>query len=240
MGHSRARDNWKKRIKRRKWMERFRLENTCCVCGKSIYRQAQQYSVSESGEISNRKCMRCADRENYARYERTGILTGHLIMVATLSRSYWFESNAEQRLRRRVPTLDADQCSKICSSIDRITTKVKDFERDVWFKGGLQEHVQKQTDRGLKAETTEFEALLFSSAGRVLITLTDTESKESITLITAEDEKPYARRELTGSEDMGPMGIQGLDCTEDAALYLLELAMANFPTAVPAPNVSIC
>lgn len=237
MGHSRARDNRKKRLKRRKWMERFHLENNCCVCDKSIYNKAQQYTIDAKGRTTNRMCLRCADRRAYAEYVRTEVLTGRLLMSAYTAYSYWFEASKKERSRRNVPALMKHECARIYDSNVRIVAKVKEFERDVWFNGGLQQRVQKETVRGLKASGEDFEALLYSTAGRVLIALTDTESKQFITVITAEDEKPYERKELSGSEDMGPMGIQELNCTEGTALRLLETAMMKFPDVVPAPDV---
>jgi hypothetical protein len=239
MGHSRARDNWKKRLKRRKWMERFHLEHTCCVCKKSIFQKPMQFTLNEkTGAVRGRMCLRCADRQSYKEYEKSGVLTGGLLITACLAHQYWREVTRQERRRRNVPSLMDDECMRIYVSNERITAKVKEFERDVWFNGGLQKRVQQETVRGLKAEGPDFEALLYSSAGRVLITLTDVESQQFITIITAEDEEPYARSELSGSDSMGPMGIQQLCCTERTALYLLDMAIAKFPDVKPA-NVHI-
>ena len=73
-------------------------------------------------------------------------------------------------------------------------------------------------------------------AGRCMITLEDKATKQSVSVITSEDEAPFARREH-GSTSMGPMGIQGTHCTVEIGLSLLDQATKDWPTNVAGGTV---
>lgn len=235
MAHYRGRDNLSRRRKRRRRQQRIWEQAHCSTCGCSIRNEPHSYRINpRTWSISQRQCTRCADREAFLSYSLSGLLTNKLTMAATMARFYYEE--AETKSRWKMPSLGSDEYQAICASCDRIHVKVKDFERDVWFNGGLQEAVVSRSDRGLSGKGNGWDVLVWTAAGRTLITLRAENSHEFITLITAEDEEPYARRDC-GNEDMGPMGVQGYGCTEETATRLLEAAIGNFPEVQPDENV---
>jgi len=233
MGHYHGRDNRKRREKRRLKLARIRKERYCWECGCNLRDQQTCETINtRTREVTRRICENCDDREAYSTFEKKGTLSTRLSMTAELGKSYWEMSADERKRRRRIPALTEAECTLVCDAVGRIHAKVKEFERDVWFNGGLQECVLNERSASLAADGDGFEARVLSTGGRTIITLADV-SDESLTVITAEDEKPYARREF-GNDDMGPMGIQGMDCTEKMGVSLLERALANFPKLIAA------
>jgi hypothetical protein len=99
---------------------------------------------------------------------------------------------------------------EVNEGVAKIHSHMKAFESEVWFGGGLQGQVQATDERGLSLKQDDLSALVYSIAGRTLITLSDTEKGSMVTLITAEDEKE--RR----------MGIQSVDATAPDAVALID------------------
>lgn len=230
MGHYKGRDNLNRRRKRWKKHEEMWEKSHCCSCGANIRNEPHQFRINpKTGKESHFQCVRCVERQQYLVYSRCGIISSSLMRAATQAKFY-YEETADQS-RRKNPNLEPHEYKPICESFNRIHARVKDFERDVWFNGGLQQTVVDESHRGLSGAGDWYEVRVWSAAGRTLITLEETATQEFVTLITADDEKPYARREH--GHDMGPMGIHGHCCTEDTAMRLLDAAIADFPSIVP-------
>jgi hypothetical protein len=173
-------------------------------------------------------------RTLYNLYQLDKRLASPLTMQASLDGVYWWDYTSEQRARRGELSviLNEEECKELVESTDRIHVLVKVFEGYPWYLGGIQEKVEKCDHRGLSGKGIGWSILIYCLAGRCLITLKDEKTQETLTLITADDEKPFSRQKwmIPGHlKGMGPMGIQGYDCTEETAKRLLTLAITSFP-----------
>ena len=172
------------------------------------------------------RCDRCDVRLALLEFQKSGILTSRLTMAASLARFYYKE--ADDKSRWRLPALTEEECVPVCNTYDEIHTVVKDFERDVWF-GGMQKQVQDCELKGLSYKGDDWTMLVYAIAGRCSITLNDDLTDQSITVITVEDEAPFAGRKYNPKAGMGPMGINGIYSTKDTAIRLLQFAISNWP-----------
>jgi hypothetical protein len=96
--------------------------------------------------------------------------------------------------------------------------KVKVFEAVVWFPR-LQTQVNGTDSRGMGGEVRGIKIMTWCCAGRCLIQLE--REGHTLTLITADDEKPWMRKTAHVAPNMGPMGIQHVDADYVEALKLL-------------------
>jgi hypothetical protein len=201
----------------------------CATCACKIDESKPYFQrLDADGEHTSYKCVKCDVLDQYLEFTRTGIVTTTLLFEATNGQFY----NEELRDKGRYPIpilQDPEQYRPICDANKRLHERTKDFERDRWFNGGLRMFVRSQTAGVLVGETDDMDVRLMSLAGRCVITLEDKASNQSITVITAEDEEPFARRGF-GSDSMGPMGIQGVYCSVEVGLGLLNKAIKQWPT----------
>jgi hypothetical protein len=106
----------------------------------------------------------------------------------------------------------------IARSVNRdvkiVKAAAKAFEQEVWFDGGLQDNVVHSGGRGHSFNEGSFSALVYTIAGRTMITLSDNEKLTQVTLITSEDEPPR-------EDGSGRMGIQSADATSEDAVALI-------------------
>lgn len=167
------------------------MSTTCDRCGREL--QQGYAEKHRNGQVVETICLQCNDLEAMQKYQHTGQLSAHLMTLAVLG-SYRDTSWARQ--------VEAD--------INRIKAALSDFEREVWY-GGLQSYTQNSQARGHSMKTTLVQASLFTTAGRVLLTLSN-DKGASVTLITTEDER---RRNA--------MSIQGIDATVGESITMLRL-----------------
>ncbi len=102
--------------------------------------------------------------------------------------------------------------------VAELHVKVKLFEALVWFPR-LRAMVNGTKCRGMSGAFRGINVRTWCCAGRCLIQFD--RANASITLITADDEKPWFREMATVAPDMGPMGIQGIDAEHIHALVML-------------------
>lgn len=102
--------------------------------------------------------------------------------------------------------------------VKELYCKVKVFEAVVWFPM-LQNLVNSSSSRGMKGTCHDIKIMTWCCAGRCLIQLE--RNGNSITLITADDEKPWYRDMASIAPNMGPMGIQSLDTEHWEAMKML-------------------
>lgn len=164
------------------------------------------------------------------------LLTTQLMLEGTLAHTYYTEPECQDR--RKKPEMSKQDAAEINTSVEKIHALAKVFEGAVWYLGGLQEKVNACDTSGMSGQADGWSVLLYAIAGRCMITLRDDETKQSLTLITADDEEPFTRLKW-GSKSMGPMGIQGLDCTEETAVRLLAQTIRSFPEIQASKEVSI-
>ncbi|MHA2280028.1 MAG: hypothetical protein ACXAC5_04010 [Promethearchaeota archaeon] len=119
--------------------------------------------------------------------------------------------------------------SEIKIASDQITQRAKKFEVVRWMK------IQRLVDEynGISGQTDDFKVAAMATAGRLLITISDTKGPGKgkfggawISLI-GEDGNP------------GRMGVQGLCATEEEALGLLDTAIEQLPEMKNADDLSI-
>jgi hypothetical protein len=99
-----------------------------------------------------------------------------------------------------------------------ISSRVKLFEAVVWFPR-LQGMVNGTDSRGMSGTVRDIKVMTWCCAGRCLIQLE--RGGNSLTLITADDEKPWQRDNAHVAPFMGPMGIQVIDADYVEAMKLL-------------------
>ena len=188
-------------------------------------------------------------RALYEQFQQDGVVTTPLVLEAVQANFYWNKLSADERVRWRTPALTQAEATPIFKASQRVHASVKQFERKVWFRG-LQRKIAACQTRGMEGEGNGFTARAYTIAGRCLITLEDQASKQQVTLITADDEKPYERLKMPGlpsryarhrsrSTPMGAMGVQSYECTFETAMTLLGKARTAFPKLKPCEEVNL-
>lgn len=171
----------------------------------------------------------CVDR-----YKQSGELGTHLSMMASLMNSriedmHPFEVAAMRREFPRVHALE-----RVNAQMDKIKDAARLFQSTHWY-ARLQKYVQDSKSRGHSADGDGFRALLWSCAGRVLLTIQDAYPRESplscfdgaqVTLIFLEDE-------------IRPCGVQSVAATCDEACRLLECITNVLPEFRPDNGVTV-
>jgi len=118
-----------------------------------------------------------------------------------------FESGSLEDVRALKNKLD------VWESHTKIWNKIKDFEREVWFKG-LQTIIMDSNKKGVSAELIGIKCLTFSMCARTMFTIDDGES--SVTMMCTED-----------SEE-STMHFRGISATEKRAIELIDFVIETF------------
>jgi hypothetical protein len=194
-------------------------------------------------------------------YQDTKEINSDLSLCASLAHLYLVEFDRKQSSLREDVRLFYDKnrevLLKIKADIDEIHASAKLWECKHWFGGtqlpltidelcrrnselgqkpipatsGLQKLCQESSDRGFKGEHKDFVVLMWVAAGRVLVTIRDTEQRKFngawITLIFDE----------TSNYPRG--GVQGQCGTKDELLSILEVSSKEMPELNPDENVSL-
>lgn len=116
---------------------------------------------------------------------------------------------AMSRLTRQVELAEAG---------NEISSRVKLFEAVTWFPY-LQQQVNASKCRGMRGKCRDVTVLTWCCAGRCLIQLE--KGRDRLTLVTADDEKPWQRDMAHVAPFMGPMGWQGVDADHVEALKMI-------------------
>lgn len=119
---------------------------------------------------------------------------------------------AEYNLRLRSKTID------VLLQVAELNEKIKVFESVVWFPR-LQAMVNGTSARGMRGKCRGIDVLTWCCAGRCLVQFD--RQGHRLTLITADDEKPWSRDMAHVAPGMGPMGIQSIDADHLEALKML-------------------
>lgn len=163
-------------------------------------------------ELIEAHCRECNDKTTFENYINTKRLSSHLVMDNSLNlyhtnmkKDWNFENdNFLEQLRTRC---------EIAISVSKIQKKIKNFEKEVWFKG-LQNTVRASTMKGVSAIINNFYVLTYTMCGRTMITIQD--DTASVTLITDE------------TSETSCAGLHGIDATEEKALSLIQMAIELF------------
>jgi hypothetical protein len=116
--------------------------------------------------------------------------------------------------------------------------RIKVFEAVIWFPH-LRAQVNGSDSRGMSGTCRGFKVMTWCCAGRCLIQIERTGAR--VTLITADDEKPWRRDTAHMVPPMGPMGLQSIDAEFlDALAMLYEVTRYGGEIVLtPDPDVTI-
>ncbi len=161
-------------------------------------------TLRADGSLVRLLCHSCSIREKLDQFAKDSVLTGRLIMDSISSQD-----------------LDGPR-HEIRKSYERLRDRIRGFERRVWF-GGLQEEVKRCTRSAMSMKHGTLEVLLFSSAGRTMVTIQDGDL--DFTVVAAED------------SDKPSMGMQSVTGREAELFGLLDRAEAAWESGVrPVPD----
>jgi len=184
----------------------------CDRCNASLERGWSERWRGETHETMVRieaVCFDCDRKERHATYAASGVLTTRMLTDAAI-----------YGVRREH---DKDSYNYILDKVEReseeIRRRVKDFERGVWFRG-LQKQVRATSHRGFRADGEDVCVLVWSCAGRTVMTIEPPDESHSVSLITADDETEPV------------MGIQGICATKEQASALITAAISAYNNGV--------
>ena len=182
----------------------------CDTCKASLERG--YCYVYTNGELTGAMCFGCDRKEMLKEYLvgkrlRTRLVEDNSLQLyyTDMKKDWHFDNDAFlEEVKVRID---------IHLSQRRIFDKIKEFEKEVWFKG-LQKQVRAAKVKGVSAKTKlfgNFSVLTYSMCARTMITIEN--DTESVTMMTTED------------SDENDMGFRGVDATEQQALSLIQLAI---------------
>ena len=194
------------------------------------------YSLKD-GTIIKILCRQCDVFEKMRLYRDTGEIGTLLLTDAVLCAYYVNEGGGFGRLRpenRAYYEKYKDDLLKIFEDETRIKVEVRRFEVKQWPI--LRNYYKTSKHRGHSALGDHFKVLLWGCAGRVLVTIQDSDPQNKgrfqgawITLIFAEDDCGLGQ---TG-------GIQGICATSAQAIEMLQLATTELPPFSPDKKVGL-
>lgn len=183
----------------------MREPTNCDTCQSSL---DNGYSYRYEGDkLVKALCFKCAKNENIQEYLKTKVLSSRLIMENNLS---LYHSDIKGNIDDASYLQELKMKTDIQLSYLRIHRKMKEFEKEVWFKG-LQKKVIDSRVKGVSAHTNmlnNFCVLTYSIAGRTMITIED--DTASVTFV-ADETSPEPRT-----------GFQGISATEEKGISLIE------------------
>ncbi len=213
---------------------------SCNTCQKTIDPDNEPYSIAYDNDykISHHICNPCVRDEMMYKYQTSKEITTSLMAEACMAEMYLTGECDLDRLRASVVSF-MERHEKALLEVARASKEIQEaervFENSVWLPR-LQKYYQNSDSRGHSGNGDGFRALLWGSAGRVLLTLQDLHGVDHpdskfggahITLIFDETAN-YARG-----------GIQSLCATKEEALKLVKAATENFPVLAPDSEVSV-
>ena len=172
----------------------------CDRCTSSLERGHVQHYEGE--KLKETICFKCDAGDHLAEYKKTRKLSASLIMNAAGGNYYSPEDNI-----------------KIKSETGVINEAIDDFEKNVWWEGGLQTWNEKSENRGFSASKGSVETRMYTIAGRTMITMLDHSKDIDVTLITSEsDERDFHKK--YGMPELY-MGLQSINATAREAVELI-------------------
>jgi hypothetical protein len=155
-------------------------------------------------------------------------VTSRELMDAQMAKFYYTEIETNRRDAWRTPEMSFDDAIEFWYIAAMIQQLVNTFEAMVWYP-----HMQKMVDAskrsGMKAELDGLDVLVYTCAGRTMITL-QKDDYYSFTLITAEGETPHRREDVITRDKMGPMGYQSIYGSANMAREMVEKVIAAIHT----------
>ena len=142
-------------------------------------------------------------------YERDGVLTTRLLMDHGLEKG-----RREYEPGRSDPEID-DVMASLTDVTGRLDVAVEEFTKAIWAPW-LKAYYREQEHRGLEANVSNVNVLVWGCAGRVMVSLRRhdwPDESQHLTLIGADS-----------VEDTDSLGIQGIGCNGDVAIELVKEA----------------
>lgn len=174
-------------------------------------------------------CWTCSHNDQMRHYRETKEITTNIMMKASSCEFYATETkdgfNGLRQICREHYERNLADLLQIAKDVKEIADKGTEFELKHWLPT-LQRYYKNSPARGHSAINEEqgYKALLWGSAGRVLLTLQDARPQGEgkfggavVTLIFDED------------ADFARGGIQGLCATKDEAMGLLQAVIDTLP-----------
>lgn len=170
----------------------------------------------QGNEINRAVCFECADKEELQEYLETKTLrTGTLTRNFFHTHCFFTDNNNINWAHAKTPLSEVSDRIGMQQSLDKITSKIGEFEKEVWYRG-VQKQVSESSVKGISAKIGDFSVLTYTMCGRTIITFDD--GKVDVSAITLEDE--------TSKE--GCMGWRGIYATEEQALKLIDTAIQAY------------
>src|SRR3990167_5677927 len=162
----------------------------CGICGADT--DVTGYTVSyridkETGNQTDVQvfCQPCDHAKSMGKYAETSVLRSRLTLQASLYKHSveWSARSGKNQVKDQ-DRVWAKLYDKMNQSMEKVQDLIELFEQKVWF-AGLQEQVEATNSRGLSADFGESKMLVWSCAGRTLVTLDN--PTHQVTVITATD-----------------------------------------------------
>lgn len=186
----------------------------CDTCNASL--DSYWHYEYKDDKIVKATCRDCNRKDMLQEYRQTKRLRSRLIEDNSLA-LYYVDMKKDWGFNDNSFLEDLKTRIEIQLSYKKIFDKIKEFEKEVWFKG-LQKQVMDSRVKGVSAKTkgytngfNKFCVLTYSMCARTMITIED--DKRSVTLMTEE----------TSTESR--MGFRGVDASEEEAISLIQLAI---------------
>jgi hypothetical protein len=187
----------------------------CGECNQPIH-EGDLYTIiyedDDSGKIKQLQCDNCEVDDNIAHYRKTGEISSHLSLEASMANYHYTEGHDMSRLREDVQHFYAKykkDLLEIAEGSEKIHTVIREFENKHWLPY-LKKYWNNTDQRGHEAKVGKIKLMLWGCAGRVLITAE--RGTDDITMIFT-DEK---------SQVTANGGQQGIHGSQQAAMEVLQ------------------
>lgn len=194
----------------------------CERCRSKLDESCSVVTIYKGQDFKDREyiCYRCSQIEAVEEYRRNGEISTSLMIDASMCAYHVKEGRMFEGLRTEVKhhyELHYHTLCKIAEEVEEIHAKGREFEEKHWLPR-IRKYWNDSSARGHSFVTEDWKALMWGSAGRVLITIQDTKLKGKyggayVSLIF-DDSADYARG-----------GIQGICATREEGLGLVQAAI---------------
>lgn len=210
----------------------------CERCRSKLSEACSVVTIYKGKELKDREyiCYRCSQIEQVEEYKRNGEISTSLMIDASMCAYHVKEGNSFARLRTEVRhhyELYMHQLCHIAEDVEEIHKKEREFEEKHWLPR-IRKYWNDSSARGHSFVTEDWKALMWGSAGRVLITIQDTKPKERGKFGGA-----YISLIFDDSADYARGGIQGICATKEEAMALMQVAIDGLGDFTPDNEVTL-
>lgn len=130
------------------------------------------YEDDDSGKIKHLQCDKCEVDDEIAHYRKTGEISSHLSLKASVAKYHYTEGHDMSRLREDVQHFYKKyekDLLEIAVGNDKIQQVIRTFEAKHWLPC-LKQYWNDTNQRGHEAKVGKTKVMMWGCAGRVLIT----------------------------------------------------------------------